>query len=246
MIISGNLFRIKSKEEARLQTKMMKLSKEVIKVLLLIAAGLLIGYLLAPKSDSQYKEELKKQDKQYRASLDSLKTLSEKNRKELKAALETAILLKDTLEIERQKTSYWQDKYAEAKVVKKYTPKELDTKLKKMYLIAVDTGQVYATTITRWNYIMRDLEVKVVSDSLVKQQARELRVANQVISATDTALQKSQERTKIAEGERDSWKGRFITKDKELENEKKDKKRFRRERNVAILTTVGVIVISIL
>jgi hypothetical protein len=120
-----------------------------------------------------------------------------------------------------------------------------------MHSIPADTAKIDSTAqlkvhVWRLNLMISEINAGRICDSLVKQQDDELLQAKKLQSKTEEALVTSKEQTSIAKIEADTWSKRYDIKNLQVEEANKNKRRFRNERNVAILLDILLIVILIL
>lgn len=84
------------------------------------------------------------------------------------------------------------------------------------------------------------------AQKLIGIMQEELNQAEKVQKKTDQALKEAHEMTEVAKKESKSWEERYDIKDKQNEQTHKEKRRYKRERDVAIFLDVVLTVVILI
>lgn len=109
--------------------------KTLLLALLPLVAGLIIGFMSAPKQDKAYQKLLQKQIKEYAATIDTLQRRFVILSVELSKAELQIEEYKKGVQIENQKTEYWRNRYENSKTtpISISDQHELDSLLNSLY-----------------------------------------------------------------------------------------------------------------
>lgn len=112
--------------------------------------------------------------------------------------------------------------------------------------LKIDSTRILGAPVYVWNQVFQDLASYDEAKLYIMQLQVEVKKAKVLQAKSDTALIASQKKTAIAEEKAKVWEERYDIKDKQNEQTHKDKRRYKRERNAAIVLNVLLTVALVL